>query len=286
MNKRLLWLLVPVLALLIGCGGSSSGKQPTSSSSADGAAPQEQPIPPDLRADIARSIEIGVKLYAIDQVAALATDVLLANVEHPGEQGVVGYLPLNERDDFGNPRESYLVSFFTGDAPPRVAYEVRIASRFRPEFRAFSPAKEQGPEFAALVRVRQLAIAAMPATQQPINPVLLPGAALDEPGVLVYLLAGTEQPDVAVFGKHFRAVVPLAGTSVKSMTALSNSALEVPTRGPNGENVEGLVVTHVVTDFPLETHVFTSLLHQKPVYISTRRGLWRVDGDKVGFFGK
>jgi hypothetical protein len=248
--------------------------------------PTVQPIPSDLSANIARSVEIGKQLYVLDKVAALGTDVLFANEQHPEKQGVVGYLPLREGDDEGRPRDSFLVSFFTGDQPPRIAYDVRIQPDVQPAFQAHSPPREVSAEIAALIGARQAAVAAMPNTHQPVNPVLLPAELMGHSGVLVYLLAGTKQPDVAVFGKHYRAIVALGGTNVSSMTPLSNTALEVPTRAPNGTHAEGLWVTHVVTTYPLETHVFTSLLHKKPVYVSTQRGLWRVEGDEISFLGK
>jgi hypothetical protein len=44
-----------------------------------------------------------------------------------------------------------------------------------------------------------------------------------------------------------------------------------------------MFVTHLVTDWPLETHVFVSLRTHKPVYVATTVGIWRVDGDKIRF---
>ena len=44
-------------------------------------------------------------------------------------------------------------------------------------------------------------------------------------------------------------------------------------------------VTHNITDAPLETHVFASLLHRVPVLVLTRRGTWRVDGARIAFLG-
>lgn len=272
--------LVLLSALLFGCGGAPAGQE----SAAAPKAPTERPIPEDLRAEVTRSSNIGTKLYALDQASAIATDVLFANVEHPEEQGVVGYLPLLAGRSEDHQPDSFLVSFFTGDDPPQVAYEVRVPLEGPPTFQAFAPPQAVGADLAALIRARQLAILAMPASNQPINPVLIPAAGPGE--VLVYLLAGTKQPHLAVFGRHFRARVPLGGSSVSEMKALSNSALEIPTKAPNGEPVEALVVTHVVTDFPLETHVFTSLLHEKPVYVSTRRGIWRVEGRRITFLGE
>jgi hypothetical protein len=125
----------------------------------------------------------------------------------------------------------------------------------------------------------------MPVSRQPVNPVLLPAEANGETGVLVYLLAGTKRPDVAVLGRHFRALVPIEGTSLTYLKPLSNSAMEIPTRDPYGEPVVGLGISHLVTDFPLETHVFTSLLHKTPIHVVTQRGAWRVDGERISFLG-
>lgn len=62
---------------------------------------------------------------------------------------------------------------------------------------------------------------------------------------------------------------------------LSRDVLEIPTRGPNGEGVEALWVTSLVAEAPLETHVFTSLLTKRPLYVGTKRGIWRVDANKI-----
>jgi hypothetical protein len=50
-------------------------------------------------------------------------------------------------------------------------------------------------------------------------------------------------------------------------------------------HAEALTITHLVTDYPLETHVFTSLLVRLPVYVLTSRGTWRVNGDQIAFLG-
>lgn len=227
------------LALLLGCAGSS-GKQ-AAPVPANSAPETELPIPPDLSDQITRSCAIGRQLFVLDKVAAIGTDVLLANVPDAPQRGLGGYLPMRERDDAGGPPNSFLVSFFTADTPPRVAYEVRVAPNTTPAFQAFAPPKEAVPGFAALVHARALAIAAMPASNQPINPVVMPGEANGETGVLVYLLAGTKTPNVAVFGRHFRALVPLGGTAVTYMMPLSNTALELPTAAPSGGSVEALL---------------------------------------------
>jgi hypothetical protein len=272
---------VVLLAMLMGCRSAAPAAEPSSPTESQA----ELPIPSDLREQIARSSAIGQQLYMLDKVAALATDVLFAKVQDVGNRGLAGYLPLEAEDDQGKPTGSFLVGFFTSDDPPRVAYEVRVAPNTPAAFEAFTPPKEAPPGFVALARARQLAIAAMPVSQQPVNPVLLPAKVNGETGVLVYLLAGTKRPDVAVLGRHFRALVPTDGTSLTYLMPLSKSPVEIPTRDPFGEPVVGLVVTHLVTDFPLETHVFASLLHKTPIHVLTKRGAWAVDGERVSFLG-
>jgi hypothetical protein len=270
-------LLVVAAIYMWGCAGSAPS-QPTANT---GSAKHDMPIPADLRDQVSKSSEIGRQLYILDKVAAIGTDVLLENINDLKNKGIGGYMPMREGDDDGRPKDSWMVTFFTTETPPRIAYEIRVSSGVKPEFQAFSPAKEGTKSFVAFVRAQRMAIAAMPHSEQPINPVIIPGEANGENGVLVYLLAGTNKPNVAVFGRHFRALVPIEGSSVSYMMPLSNSAVELPTKGPNGEVTEALMVTQVVTDFPLETHVFTSLLMKLPVYVGTRRGVWRVDGDKI-----
>jgi hypothetical protein len=265
-----------------------SPKAPIERSAAGGPAKQgdtAQPIPLDLSAPVARSIDIGRALFVLDQVAAAGTDVVMAHVPDLMDRPLGGYLAFREGDGAGRPADAYLVSFYTRDDAPRVAFEVRLTDGAKPAFQAFDPPKAAPPGFAELARARQLAINAMPRSNQPINPVVLPASSASS-DVLVYLLAGTARSNLAVLGQHYRAVVPLGGDHVTSMTPLSNSALEMPTVDASGQPAKAIVVTHVVTDFPLETHVFASLLHKLPIYVGTRRGTWLVDGDRVSFLGE
>ena len=101
--------------------------------------------------------------------------------------------------------------------------------------------------------------------------------------MLVYLLAGTKRPGIAVFGKHHRARVSPDGRQLLSLEPLSKSILELPLALPPGAKEAGLAVSHIISETPIETHVFVSLLHKLPVYVSTSRGQWKVDGDRISF---
>jgi len=240
--------------------------------------PRQLETPEDLRAQVERSIAIGRQLYLLDKAAAIASDTMLESFKEPGK--LAGYLPAWEAGEDGSPGDSFIVSFYTRDDPPRIACEVRVGEK-KPELRTFEPPKPASSSFVTLVRARKLALDARPENGQRVNPVVLPGAVAGERGILVYLLAGTTKANVAVFGRHFRALISEDATSVVSMTPLSKTALEMPMNQADCSNPVGLFVRHAVTDYPLETHVFTSLLTKSPVVVGTNRGMWKVDGTKV-----
>lgn len=276
---------VIVLAVLLGCSGSGGSAPPAAAPTSRTAAAAEGYVPPELRAQVERASEIGRYLYTLDKVAALGTDVLLANVPDVEHAGILGYIPLQEGSEDG-PTGAFRVAFFTPDQPPRVRYEVRVAPNERPTFEEFVPPREGNEGLTLLVHARQVAIAAMPAIEQPLNPVLLPGAALGEAGTLVYLLAGTKRSNVAVLGRHYRALVPPDGGRVSYIKPLTRSILEVPMVDPAGKPVHSLAVSHNVSDSPLETHVFASLLYELPIFVTTRRGLWKVEGERITLYSK
>ncbi len=278
MKKR-----IAIACILLSANLISASFVCAQSSEEPAAALKELPIPVELKDEITRISEVGKMIYVLDKAAAIATDSLLEHVADPKKAGVAGYLPFLEGTEDGTPKDSYLVSFFTSDTPPRIAYEVRVAFNKPPAFNAYNPPKEAVPGFELFVRARQLAVAEIPELMQPINPLIIPAEAYGEKGILVYLLAGSSKPDVAIFGKHYRALVSMDGRRIEYMKPLSKGILETPTRGPNGEKPKALVVSHLVTDYPLETHVFTSLLLGLPVYVITNRGIWCVDGDKIRF---
>jgi hypothetical protein len=135
-----------------------------------------------------------------------------------------------------------------------------------------------------LIRARQTALAAAQPRSQPMNPVSFPGGAINEDGILVLLIAATKEPNTAVLGKHYRVLVSEDGRTVKNLMPLSKRALELSTVDKKGNPAEALFVTQTVTDYPVETHVFASMLNGIPVNVITSRGIWWVDGEKIMLF--
>jgi hypothetical protein len=193
-------------------------------------------------------------------------------------------------DDALRVKPAYFVFFFTAGDDPHIAYRIHVPLEpgAKPSIEEFKPPKSASDGQRLLIHARQTAIRALPEVVQPINPVVMPGRAVGEDGVLVYLLAGTKRAGVAVFGKHYRVLVSPDGGTVKRFEPLSKAILEVPlapSELPPGAEPAGLMVSHLVTDYPLETHVFASLLHKMPVFVATSRGNWRVNGDHISFLG-
>jgi hypothetical protein len=238
---------------------------------------------------VERAERAGRMIYDHDQAAATGTDVLLENIKPRDQERLGGFLALLDAGTGSVQRSSFTVFFVGQGDDPRVLYRVRVPAKAggKSTFERVDPPAPPPLIASVLIRARQTAIARMPAVKQTMNPVVIPADSVTgEDGFLVYFLAGTKQPNVAVFGKHYRVLVSADGRTVKRFEPLSKGALEMRLLGPRpGKQAEFLIVTHDVTDAPLETHVFVSLLHRVSVFVLTRRGTWRVDGARITFLG-
>lgn len=244
------------------------------------------PIPADLAPRIQESIELGRMLYFLDKASAIGTDVVLAKVPDFRSRGIGGWLTVRTADESGRPAPAFSVLFVTAEEPRSIQFRVDVPLSGKPTFIEVSPPKPLDDLGARLFRARQSAIRSVPHGARNWNPVLLPGAAVGlDDTILVYLLAAEERAGEMVFGIHYRVLVSQDGETVKAALPLSKTALVIPPRPeqppPGGKRI-ATFVSQIVTDWPLETHVFVSLLHKRePIYVVTRRGLWRVIGDKI-----
>lgn len=240
----------------------------------------ELPIPPDLAPHIKQSIALGKELYSFDTAAERGTDALAAKIGEPGSEKwneLGGYLPVHEGD-------AWTVLFLTREKTPRIRYRIQVSTdRKTPsQVEALQPPKDLPAATALMFRARQAAIAAIGKAEQPLNPVVLPAQVIGARGIVVYLLAGTNRNDVVVLGRHYRVLVAEDGKTVRKVEPLSKTIIEISKSDiPKGGRAAAITVTHVVTDWPLETHVFASLLHKLPVVVGTARGIWQVTGDRI-----
>lgn len=291
MQQRLIaHLLLVAVAVAAGCGASTSPRAvPRSAHSAPPRAPAQatpatsSSVPLDLRDAVERALVLGRLLYVYDHVASIATDVLLAHIASPS--GVGGYLALTDSAQTNALEGPFSVLFFTPGEDPQIAYRLRAPNlNTTPTFEKLDPPQTPNDEQRLLIKARHTAIRAQREVLQPMNPIVLPRALTGAAGILVYLIAGTQRPDVAVLGKHYRVLVSADGRDVVSFEPLSKTVIELPlpeANGPSSATPAGVVVTHVLGPAPIETHVFASLLYRVPVYVGTSRGDWKVDGESV-----
>jgi hypothetical protein len=245
------------------------------------------PVPADLAPRIQAASELGRILYMHDKASAIGTDVMRANVPDAANRGLGGWLTFRSIDGNGKLADSFSVAFITREEPYRTLFRVEVPLQGRPTFQEISPPAALNELGVQMFRARQTAIKAVPRGRRRWNPVILPGSVVDRPdAILVYLLAAEYVSGEMVFGIHYRVLVSGDGTTVQEVMPLSKSDLVVSPPGkdaaPPGAVLVANMVSQIVTDWPLETHVFVSLLHGKaPIYVVTRRGTWLVIGDKI-----
>jgi hypothetical protein len=274
-----------LVAPLLHCAGSKSEQTQKARSDSQGFAPQ--PIPVDLREAAERAEEIGGLLYLQDKASAIATDVLFARVKSPEKLELGGYITARETDEQGKPKLSWLTVFYGRGDQPRILYRVRIPMERaeEPSLEQLDPPQSPSSGVELLIAARRTALAALTDVPQAINPEILPGSVIGEDGILIYLLAGTKRSDVAVLGRHYRVLVSADGKQVKKLEPLSKSIIEVQ-KPPATKTAVGLMVTHLLSDAPVETHVLASKQYRMPVYVGTSRGAWRVEDGHISFLGE
>jgi hypothetical protein len=228
----------------------------------------------DDASEVERAEKIGRLIFEKDRAAWVATDALMSEIEGENRPGIIGWMTV-EHDG------GWLVQFVGGNPDdPCVLCEVPVSES------AGTPRRPQeceplGEQSVAMFRARQSAIAAMTERcSDRYNTIVLPSELIGSPGGwLVYLLAATTVPGEMVFGGHYRASVSSDGRTVNKLEPLSKGCLTMPP--PSEDRAVAAVVSHVLTDTPIETHVFLSLSHGKPIYVVTDRGMWRVQDGGV-----
>lgn len=220
-------------------------------------------------------VQLGKELYLRDKMAASAFDALFA--AEPG----AGKLPLRGWITELDPEHPRVYLIQQRDGLDTLAYTVTFHPPEAPKVE-----NKQGaplPDFVAKrFAARLAAIAAIPKFMTKTYNFEV----LDEPdgnGYLVYALAATKNPDEIVAGGHYRVTVTSEG-KVQQVDALSRSFLVLPKQAagaPEDSKPAGITMTHIVSDTPVETHVYLSLLHKTPLYVITsKKDIWKVrDGE-------
>jgi hypothetical protein len=215
----------------------------------------------------------GYDIYIRDFMSATATNVV--SIERLQNSSARGWIVVKDGDNWkvrfvGECEQSVCSSF-------DVAFNLEEKSSRLTEFEVpeMIPDEQLGQW-----KARQRAIDSdVQRCSETYNTVVLEGEDGTEPVWVVYLLAATRDPNVVVLGGHHRVTVSADGTRIIRNEPLSKSCLQV-VKNPDAA---AIVVTNLVSQEPLETHVFSSLLYRIPLHLNTELGVFTVDGNQISF---
>jgi hypothetical protein len=225
---------------------------------------------------------LGQDLYLRDQLASKAFDVLFEKHPEAQKQAIRGWITQADKET----RRVYFIQDEEGQF--KLAYTATYPAEGEPVIEDGHAAPL--PDFVAKrYAARRAALAAIPPAQ-----LVAPsynGEVLDDPegkGYLVYILAATTDADTIMVGGHYRVSVS-EDAKVTRVDALSHSLLTLDRKHsdvPTGAKAVASVVSHVVSNTPVETHVFVSLQERMPLFVGTLNGhSWLVNEGHIKDMG-
>jgi hypothetical protein len=241
---------------------------------AGAAAAQTQPTA--IRAfDIATIEKLGFAMAEEAQQASVADDILSAQQHHPDQDGIVGWIfdpsPSTTRVRYIRERDGEL----------QAAYDIVFTKSAPPKFSVPARTQLDARELAQF-RARKLAAANIEKPCSPIYNTL----ALKDPESdrwLVWTLATASEPGTVAIGGHVRFTISADGRTLISRDPLSLSCIVAaqPQAAP-GTRTGPSLVTHLMSDTPVETHVFVSLVYNMPLLVDVPdHGDWKVEQGRI-----
>jgi hypothetical protein len=223
---------------------------------------------------------LGTAIYAQDHAASLASDAFLAAIKPDRRTDIAGWIVRDEK-------ESKLVKFVgKRDGTYFGLYQLHVDRDQVSPVALIDPPRELDGLELGMFMARQVALKEMPhACSTPYNTVVLPGGLANFDGWLVYLLAASSDSNAVPVGGHFRARVTPDGASLISIEPLSKSCLTLARTSEKGATA-ALYMTHLLTDTPIETHVFLNLLYGVDFYVGTETSVWGISKGSIRYVGR
>lgn len=219
---------------------------------------------------------VGKEINDHDQSAWHVTDALMAAV--PDARSMpVGYI--TERVDAEHVRTVFILM----DGEPTVFFTGVVKGSDVVSTENFS--KEPEPALATAAQLAQLnaKMKVREATKRglcgkPVNTIALPGEQAGE--FYVYALASETQQGVVQMGGHLRMTVGADGELIEGATrAYSASCISMEKTKDSAAFV--ITLPPAISDIPTEMHVFKSLSHDIPLYVSAEGRLWEISGGRM-----
>lgn len=236
---------------------------------------QDRPPPVPVEAwSLERVAHLGREIYRHDIAAWVATDVVLAFADGAPPPDMRGWIVTPQGDDL-------LVRFVREDGETvRAGLDVLVTDGVAGPVTDASEGVLSAEEHAQF-RARQTAIANLGELRctASMNTIVLPDP--DSDGWLVWLLAATTEWGVIPVGGHYRFRISADGETLLMRDQLSNGCLNLRPPPAQDDSTVGVFVTHMVSETPVETHVFLSLLNGVMLYVMTEDKLFAVAGDTI-----
>lgn len=219
----------------------------------------------------------GKEINDHDQSAWHVTDALMKAV--PNARNLpIAYV--TERVDADHVRTVFLLMdgdkatvFFTGLVK---GSDVVSTEDFSKRTDAASASPEQLARLEAVMAVRDTLRSGI--CGKPINAVALPGEAPGE--TYVYALASETKSGVVQMGGHIRLTVSSDGKIIEgSQRDYSASCISLE----KSKDAVALMISlpSAISDVPTEMHVFKSLSHDIPLYVTSGTTMWEVRGGRI-----
>jgi hypothetical protein len=200
------------------------------------------------------------------------------DLKQEGKKGFVSWITVKKE-------ARWLVRYYAKQAEDFIAaYDISFWSPKGPIVYRRDPPEKLSELESQMVRARQSALAAMPfMCSDRYNPVILPGEVDGFDGWLVYLLASTTEANKIVVGGHFRVEVSRDGKTVRKIDPLSKSCHTLDLAESRRKKDSRIGVSQVLTDTPMENHVFASLLHKTTLTVVSKTGVWYVSNGLIWY---
>jgi len=247
--------------------------------------PDRGRVPPELLSAIIQAEWVGHLLYELDHMADVAGGFLATRVTAEENQALAGSFTMPEAPDSGQPRNSYVGLFLTRENPARIAFRVHMAPDREPVLEKVSPAAPAPGEVLFQLRARETAMAAIPGWNGAMKAIVLPGRVIDRPASLVvYLIRRERHARELATGMHYRVFVSGDGVNVQKVDPIADVSNVVLLR-PEELSKREFSISNFRLGHPSEIDVFSSLVHQSRVFVTSARLTWRISEGTIIVFG-